>query len=99
MSNAWVFFLDQPVEVFAGKMFFGAEEDIQNQIALGGALEPLPLEVFEEYFFFFSHRLGKPLTTFLGLLFEVILHVSGISVKTLGRTGITTCRDPLGYLT
>jgi hypothetical protein len=40
------------------------------------------LEVFEEYFFFFSHRLGKPLTTFQTLLLGVILHVRAISVKT-----------------
>ena len=56
LSNAGVVLLDQTVKVFAGKMIFRAQKDIENQIALGGAFEPFLLDVFEKYFLLFSHK-------------------------------------------
>jgi len=36
-------------------MSFGAQESVQNQVALGGALQSLLLDVFEKYLLFFRH--------------------------------------------
>src|SRR2546425_6621929 len=47
LPNARVIFLDQSVKVFAGKMRFRAQKDVENQIALGRAFEPSLLDVFE----------------------------------------------------
>ena len=55
LADAGIFLLDQPVEIFAGKMSFGAQKNVENQVALSGALESLLLNVFEENFLLFSH--------------------------------------------
>lgn len=55
LSDARVFLLDQAIKVFAGKMLFRAQEHVENQVALGRALEPLLLNMFEKNFLLFSH--------------------------------------------
>ena len=55
LPDAGVFLFHQKIEVFAGKMLFHAEKRIQNQVALGSALEPLLLDMLEENFLLFSH--------------------------------------------
>ena len=57
LTDFGVFFLDQPVEVFARQMFFGAEEDIEDEIALRRALETRALDVAMKNFLLFSHNL------------------------------------------
>jgi hypothetical protein len=42
------------VEVFARDMAFGVQEHIEDQLALVGALEPLPFEVLVKDLFFFA---------------------------------------------
>jgi hypothetical protein len=55
LANTRVLLLDETVQIFAGKMLFGAQKDIENQIALGGALESPLLNVFQKNFLLFSH--------------------------------------------
>jgi hypothetical protein len=52
LTDARVLFLHQAVKVFVGEMLFSSKKNIQNQVSLGGALESLLLNVFEENFLF-----------------------------------------------
>jgi len=54
LADSRVFSLHQPVEVFDGEMFFGTQKNIQNEIALGRALESSFLDVFKKDFLLFS---------------------------------------------
>jgi hypothetical protein len=58
LSDAWIFLFDETVEIFAGQMSFSAQENIENQVTLGRALETLLLNMFEENFLLFSHFAG-----------------------------------------
>ena len=55
LSNAGVVLLNQTVKIFAGKMLFRAQKDVENQIALRSALKALLLDMFEKNFLLFSH--------------------------------------------
>lgn len=57
LTDVRILFLHEPVEVFVGEMFLGAQENIQDQVTLGGALESLLLNVFEEEFLLLRHWL------------------------------------------
>jgi len=59
LADAWVFLFDQTIEIFTGKMSFRPEKDVENQVALGGALEALLLDMVAENFLLFSHLLGR----------------------------------------
>ena len=72
LADARIFFLHEAVEIFTRKVFFSTEEDIENQIALGGPLEPFFLDMFEENFLLFFHQSGS-------------YHSKTISVKNPGR--------------
>ena len=45
----------QLVKIFTGQVFFSAQKNIQDKVALGRAFEALLLDVCQEYFLFFSH--------------------------------------------
>jgi hypothetical protein len=36
-------------------MFFSAQKDLQNEVALGGAFQSFLLDVFKKYFLLFRH--------------------------------------------
>ncbi len=59
LADAWIFLFDQAVEIFTGKMSFRPQKDIENQVALAGALEALLLDMVTENFLLFSHLLGR----------------------------------------
>ena len=59
LPDAGVFPFDEPVEILTGKMLFRPQEDIKNQVALSGALEPFLLDMFKKDFLFFSHCLDE----------------------------------------
>ena len=54
LTDGRILFLHQPVEVFVREMFLGAQENIQNQVALRRALQSPLLDVFKKDFLFFS---------------------------------------------
>jgi hypothetical protein len=45
----------QKIEIFTGQVFFSAQKNIEDKVALGRAFEALLLDVRQEYFLFFSH--------------------------------------------
>ncbi len=55
LAYACIFFFHQSIQIFTGKVLLHAQKHIQDQVALGRALEPLPLNVLEKNFLFFSH--------------------------------------------
>ncbi len=55
-----VFALHKAVQVFARHVLFGAQKNVQDQIALRGAFEACALKVFVKYFVLFSHRYSYP---------------------------------------
>jgi len=57
LADGRVFFLDEAIEVLVGEVFLGAQEDIENEVALAGALETFPLDVFQEDFLLFAQWL------------------------------------------
>ena len=54
LADRWVFFFDELVEIFVREMVFGAQKNIQNEVALRRALEPSFLDVFKKDFLFFG---------------------------------------------
>jgi hypothetical protein len=54
LTDGWIFFLHEAVEIFVGEMIFGAQEDIEDQLALRRTLESLPLDVFKKDFLLFG---------------------------------------------
>ena len=56
LADGRVFGLNEPVEVFAGEMLFGPQKDVKNQVALRRALESSLLQVLDEYFLLFGHK-------------------------------------------
>ena len=59
LAYARILRLHQAIKVFARHVTFGAQEHIQNQVALRGALQALLLNVFDENFLLFSHGRGQ----------------------------------------
>ena len=49
-----VFFFYELIEIFIREVIFGAEENVEYEVTLGGTLEPLPLNVFKKDFLLFS---------------------------------------------
>src|SRR5688500_622506 len=56
LTNGSVFLVHQLVEIFTGQVFFSAQENIQDKVALCCAFEALLLDVFTEHFLLFSHN-------------------------------------------
>ena len=67
LTDAGIFLFDEPVKIFAGEVLLRAQEDVENQVALGGALEAFPLDVFEKDFLLFSHWLEQSCLRFCAL--------------------------------
>src|SRR5919106_5913161 len=63
LADRGIFFLDEPVQVFAGEVVFGLQEDVEYDFALSGTLKPLLLDMAMEYFLFFGHILTRNLIT------------------------------------
>lgn len=55
LAHACVAFPHELVKVLAGNVVFSAQKDVEDQIALGCALQTALLNVFFEYFLLFSH--------------------------------------------
>jgi hypothetical protein len=55
LANARILRLHQAVKIFAGHVPFSAQEHVENQVALRGALQPFLLDVLDENFLLFSH--------------------------------------------
>ena len=53
VADRRILLLDEPVQIFTGKMILFAEEDLQDQIALGGFSETRLLNVLQEDLFLF----------------------------------------------
>lgn len=51
-----VFLLHEPVEVFARQVFLGAQEHVEDEVALRRAFETRALDVAMKNFLFFSHN-------------------------------------------
>ena len=58
LAHARIFLLYELIEIFVGEVFFTAKKDVENQVALSGALESFFLNVPKKDFLFFSHRFG-----------------------------------------
>lgn len=56
LSDRGIFVLHKPVQVFARHVLFGAQKNVEDQIALRGAFEASALKVFVKYFVLFSHK-------------------------------------------
>src|SRR5256714_10170932 len=61
VADAWVFLLDEVVEVFARQVLLRSEEHVEDTVALRRALQPGVLYVPVENFLLFSHRPPLPL--------------------------------------
>jgi len=57
LSNGWILFADQPMEIVSRKVALRAQKDFKNKIALRGTLQAFLLNVLQENFLLFSHRL------------------------------------------
>ena len=55
LPDSRIFALHEAVQVFARHVLFGAQKNVENQIALRGAFEAGALQVFVKYFVLFSH--------------------------------------------
>jgi len=58
LAHARIFLLYETIEIFVGEVFFTAKKDVENQVALSGALESFFLNVPKKDFLFFRHRFG-----------------------------------------
>src|SRR5215210_324794 len=58
LADGRVFFLHEPIKVFAGEMLLRAQKDIQDQVALRRALQASLLQVLKKYFLLFTHMLS-----------------------------------------
>jgi len=45
LPDTWIFLLDQSVKIFVGQVFFCTQENIQNEVTLCRAFQPLLLNV------------------------------------------------------
>ena len=57
VADAGIFFLDEPVKIFAGKVCFGTQEDFEDEVSLGRTFQPLLLNVFKKDFLLFGHKM------------------------------------------
>jgi hypothetical protein len=55
VANGGIFLLHESIEIFAGEVLFLSQKDLKDQIALGGALQSLFLNVLKKNFLLFSH--------------------------------------------
>lgn len=53
LADRRVFLLDELIEILIREVVFSAEENAQNEVALGRAFQPVFLNVFEKYFLLF----------------------------------------------
>src|SRR5947207_2156038 len=56
LTNGRILLAYQTVEVFAGNMPFRLQKNVKNDVTLGGSLQTLLLNMFEENFLLFSHQ-------------------------------------------
>jgi hypothetical protein len=56
LAHARIFLLYKSVQIFVGEMCLGAKEDVEDQVALSGALESLFLNVPKKDFLLFADR-------------------------------------------
>ena len=62
MAYGWILLLNKPVEILAGEMILGTQEDLQDQIALRCSTQSRFLNVLQKYlllfdkFFLFLHH-------------------------------------------
>ena len=54
LANSWIFFLYELIKIFVRDVIFSAEENVEDEVALGGAFHPMFLNVFEEDFLLFG---------------------------------------------
>lgn len=84
LADRGIFFLDQLIQIFVGEMLFGAQEDVEDEFALGGTLETFLLDVFKKNFLLFGHLVGHK----LACLSVVFAHNTNISCTRERRNGL-----------
>src|SRR6266568_8862756 len=57
LADGGIFFADQAMEIVSRQVAFRAQEDFENKIALRGTLQAFLLNMLQENFLLFSHRL------------------------------------------
>lgn len=53
LADRWVFLLHESIKIFIREVFFGAQKNLQNEVALGGTFQPVLLNVLKKYFLLF----------------------------------------------
>ena len=57
LADGWILFADQAMEIVSRQVAFRPQEDFENKIALRGTLQAFLLNMLQENFLLFSHRL------------------------------------------
>ena len=55
LADVWILFAHEAMQVLTRHVTFGAQKDVENQLALGRTLETLLLDVLKKNFLLFGH--------------------------------------------
>ena len=95
MSDRWIFFMNQPIQIFAREMVFRSQKRLKNEIALIGTPQSKLSDVFQKNLFFlnklvfrFCHRNSDFITPNDVWLYLTLQESRRISMSRSRRRGV-----------